>query len=788
MKKAVNNVADGAGENFFQQILVKYLPYWPIFLVLLVLFQSLAILYINFTAPIYESTASILIKDEKKGQEDSKMEELLNLLESHKSVENELEILRSNEVIHDVVIKMKLYAPVYTETGWHGMIQRSAYFTSPVIVEAADPSQLKESSKVYFTVAPDSSKVLVEGVTYRLAEWVKSPWGSIRFIKNPVYSPDSLKNTGDIKYYFNLIELVNEIDALKEGLVASPTSKQSSVVTLKLKDAVPERGEAILSNIVNSYNTNAVRKKSELASNTLSFIEERLKSVKAQLDSIDNGIQRYRNKAGVVDISAQSQLYLQNVARNDQQRNQIKIQMNVLDQLEKYLETRDDEGNVVPTALEINDPTLTQLMEKLHNSQAEYGRLRKTTAENNPILSSIKADITRTKGDILETVRSLKSSLKESQNYVDKISMRDSAMVYAIPQKEKDLVEASRQRTTTADIYSYLLQKREEVASYGAGSIMPDSYIVDRATSTQKPVSPKKSLVILLAVILPLMLGAALVSIKQFFSNKILYRSDIESLTSYPVIGEIIQGKFEYALVTAAKERSFIIEQFRLLRSAIRNLSNPPGQVRRIAVTSSIEGEGKSFVAANLANSIAKSSKRVALLELDLHQPSICEMLGLEREIGITDYLLGKAKEDEIFMQTPFNPDLYFISAGNLNEDASELLLNGKIEQLLDWLSNKVDVIVMDMPPINPITDVFVVSQFSDYVLYVIRHGRVPKNNIRLLREIMESHNIKNIALVFNGIKKRGIGKYSYGYGYGYGYDYKSSYDTYGKSRKKKSA
>src|SRR4029079_11288902 len=206
MKKAVNNVADGAGENFFQQILVKYLPYWPIFLVLLVLFQSLAILYINFTAPIYESTASILIKDEKKGQEDSKMEELLNLLESHKSVENELEILRSNEVIHDVVIKMKLYAPVYTETGWHGMIQRSAYFTSPVIIEAADPSQLKESSKVYFTVAPDSSKVLVEGVTYRLAEWVKSPWGSIRFIKNPVYRPDSLKNTGDIKYYFNLIE------------------------------------------------------------------------------------------------------------------------------------------------------------------------------------------------------------------------------------------------------------------------------------------------------------------------------------------------------------------------------------------------------------------------------------------------------------------------------------------------------------------------------------------------------------------------------------------------------
>jgi len=254
-------------------------------------------------------------------------------------------------------------------------------------------------------------------------------------------------------------------------------------------------------------------------------------------------------------------------------------------------------------------------------------------------------------------------------------------------------------------------------------------------------------------------------------------------------IGEIIQGKFENGLVTASKERSFIIEQFRLLRSSVKNLPlDPPGQIKRLVVTSSVEGEGKSFVATNLANIITRSNKKVVLLEMDLHQPSICEMLGLQRGAGITDYLTGRATAEEILLQTPFNPDLYFVQAGRLEEDASELLLNGKIEVLMDFLSTKADMLIIDMPPINPITDLYVIAPLCDYALYVVRHGKVRKNNIQMLNENMKSHNIKKVAIIFNGIKKRGIGQYSYGYGYGYGYDYKSSYDSYGKAKKKKMA
>ncbi len=788
MEKKQPIATDADNESFFQQLAIKYLPYWPFFAVLFFLSLALSFVYLQYTVPVYESSASILIKDEKKGQEDSKMEELLNLFNTKKIVENELEILRSNEVITDVVIQMRLYAPIYTESGWHGMIKRNAYLTSPVILDVSDPKSIIEVKKVYFSVAPDANSVNIAGTVFHLNEWVKSEWGNIRFIRNPQYALNTGgKDQSKVKYFFSMISVTNETDALIENLVAAPTSKQSSVITLKIKDPVPQEGEAIITNIVSSYNLNAVKKKSDIATNTLNFIEDRLRNVKFQLDSVDNSIQKYRNRTGIVDISEQSRLYLQSMAANDQQKNKMRIQMNVLNEVQHYLETRNnDTSSVVPSTFDITDPTLNQLLEKLHNTQSEYARLRKTTAENNPILSSIKDEIVKTEAAVLETIKSQKANLQTSQSYVDQISIRDSAMANAIPQKEKELVEVSRQRNITADIYTFLLQKREEAASYTVSSIMPDSYIVDKATSTEKPVSPKKGLIYLMAMVFPLALGSSVISLKSMLNNKILYRSDIEMLTHFPVIGEIVEGKFQNGLITATKERSFIIEQFRLLRSAVKNLSDKPGHIKRIVFTSSIEGEGKSFIATNLANLITRNNKKVALLELDLHQPSICEMLGLERGVGITDYLMGKVSESEILLQTPFNPDLYFVQAGHLEEDASELLLNGKIEVFLDYLNTKVDMLIIDMPPINPITDVYVIAPLCDYTLYVIRHGKVRKNNIKMLKENMEFHNIKNVALIFNGIKKRGIGQYSYGYGYGYGYDYKSSYDSYGKARKKK--
>jgi len=264
----------------------------------------------------------------------------------------------------------------------------------------------------------------------------------------------------------------------------------------------------------------------------------------------------------------------------------------------------------------------------------------------------------------------------------------------------------------------------------------------------------------------------------------VLYRSDIEKLTSFPIIGELIQDELKSKIVTENAVRSFIAEQFRLIRTALKHQGNPPGNPKRILITSCIKGDGKSFVSTNLAMSLARSGKKVALLELDLHQPKLREIFEVQKSNGITDYLLGNASEDEIITPTIKHANVYLVQAGHLVEEPSELLVNGKLEILLNYLDTKFDVLVIDTAPLKVLTDGLVIAAYADLVLNVIRHNHTPKSHIELLNKDMASYNIHNVAIVFNGVKNRGLGKYSYGYGHGYGHDTRSSYEEYSKRAK----
>jgi tyrosine-protein kinase Etk/Wzc len=774
-----------ASQSIFEQISYKYLPYWPAFLILFLLGGGLSYLYLKVTPKRYESTASILIKDEKKGQEDSKMEEVLNVFNTKKIVENEIEILRSNEVISEVVSNMGLYAPIYSESGWKGAVVRSGYLSSPIRVEHLDPAAIKAAEKIPFTYSNDNKTVTIGSNSYPMDRWTKTPWGTLRFVKNTEQVTSTVNEEDAGNYYFSLVPVYKMADELSTNLVTVSTSKQSTVVELKYKDEVPKRGETILTALINAYNMSTIRKKNEIASNTLKFIDERLKHVSAELDSVEGSIERYRNRAGAVDLSEQSRLYLQSIEENDQKRNQIKIQSSVLDEVEKYVEGKNDVGSIVPSTMNIADPSLNQLIEKLHTDESQYEKLKRTTAENNPIVSGLQNEIAKTRNDIKENIKSQKSNITATQSNLDLVSKKYSSMASTIPQKERELVDVSRARNTKADIYAFLLQKREETA-YSMNSTVPDSYIVDSPSTSTTPITPKPLLIGALALLLPLALGIGGISTKDSIRNNILYRGDIEKFTSYPVIGELIHEKFDDPLVTASGNRSFIVEQFRLIRSAIRNFSNPPGAIKSIVVTSSVASEGKSFVACNIANTFARSGKKVVLLELDLHKPKVCETLQMNRGTGITDYMNHLVTEGEIIHTSPNNDNLHVISAGTQSEDASELLLNGRIETLIEYLKTKYDFIVMDTAPINPITDFYALAPLCDLTLYVVRHDVTPKVHIQHLEETMASHNVTKVGIVFNSVKKRGTGKYSYGYGYGYGYDYRSTYESYGGKQKLK--
>jgi tyrosine-protein kinase Etk/Wzc len=775
MKVSKNTGIETTETSLLQQLIFRYYPYWPLLLLLVIISMGMGYLYLKYRIPIYETTATILVKDEKKGLDESKVLEALNMFGEKKIVENEMEVLHSRSIVTQVTKDLHLYASIYEQ----GFINRSAYVSSPVIVELKNPDGLIESPKIPFLYNGDKNEVVIDKNAYAMNIWEPSPWGVLRFSENPLY----VKSPNEKHFYFSLTSVKTVAAGLQAAIEIAPSSKLSTVVDLKLADAIPQRGEAILNEVVQDYIRASIDDKNMEASNTLKFVEKRLQLMGKELDTVETDIQKFRTEKGVVDISQQSQQYLQNVGENDKKLSEMNVQLAVLDQISKYIKSKNDEPGLVPSTFGIEDPMLSQMLEKLYDSEIQYEKLKKTTAENNPILLSIRNEIDKIKPSILENINSQRRSLEAGRNNLYSNSTRYDSMLYAIPQKERRLVEISRQQGIKNSIYSFLLQKREE-ASLSFNAAVADSRVIDKAESSVLPIIPNKPIVYLVAFVVPFFLFAAFISMKETFNGKVLFRRDIEENTVIPVIAELTKDRSGQFLVTKGSERTLITEQFRHLRSALSSRILKE-KTKKIMITSSISGEGKSFVACNLAISIAQIGKKVVLIEADMYKPKISEEFDLPNSVGMSDYLLGRKEIHNIVYSTKTHENLFVIPAGNIPDNPSELLMSQKVSKMFQYLEEMFDVILIDVAPVSPVSDAYLLSEYADTTLFVIRHAHTPNLELQRLDENPVLNRLKHVDIVFNGICKRGWGKFgpTYGYGYNntYGYGY---FEEKGKKKK----
>jgi len=763
--------------SLFSQVLFKYLPYWPLFLILLVLSGSGAYVYLHYAVPVYETAATVMVKDEKKGLDDSNLMEQLNLFGSKKLVENEIEVIQSRTLMREVVKNLDLYAPVTQE----GRIKsRSAYLTSPIAIQVRNPDSLWESHKVYFTFDSANREVVIAGQHYPLGSWVVTPYGNLRFLSNPNYVAADKSRP----LYFSLRNVRAVSDELLAGLKVTQATKLSSVIDLKIKDAIPKRGEDILNGLIREYNKAGINDKNALAANTLRFINERLGLISNELDSVEHGIQKYKTQEGIVDISAQGQLYLNNVGANDQKLSEMNVQLAVLDQVERYVQSKNNEAGIVPSTFGVDDPGLGQLLQKLYDLEVKYEGLSKTTAENNPLLTSLRHEMEKIKPSIMENVQSLRRNLTAGRGNLLNTSNSYASILKTLPAKERKLVEISRQQGIKNSIYSFLLQKREETALTFSSAIA-DTRIIDAAATTVMPVAPKPMLIWAMAVLAALGLGAGLIAIREGLNQRIVFRSEIEKFTTVPVVGEIMFAPAHDELVVTQGKRTVIAEQFKQLRTSLAYIGIN-SRKKKILITSTISGEGKSFVTANLAVSLALTDKKVVLLELDLRKPNVAHLFNVSREVGLTNYFIGNKDADHIIKRTDVSPNLFVIPSGAIPPNPSELILNGKLDELLQYLETIFDYILIDTAPTAPVTDAYILSPLCDATIYVVRHKVTPKGYIKMLDENMKVRGLKNLAIVFNGVKNRGVGGINYGYGYGYGKEYGYGYGEEKKSKKKK--
>lgn len=764
----MNNKANSE-ENLVSSILFRYLPFWPLFTGLLIVSLLGAWVYLQyFATPAYVVSASLIVKDEEKGVNDSKMTESIDAFTTNKLVENEIDVLSSHSLMNNVVKKLELYAPIYEKGKFK---TTSAYTTSPITIEIKSPEKVTEQPEVYFQYDARKKKVVIADKAYPLKRWVDTPYGTMRFKKNKNKTQEATA-----PLYFSINNPQKVANQIRGKILIESPGKLSSVINLYLEDQVPERGEDILNTLIQAYQQAALTDRSKLAAQTLEFVENRIQLIEKELKDLENKIVEYKSSQGAVDLDERGRQFLENIGTNDRKMAEINLQLAVLDRVEQYVKSKEHTTGIVPSTLGVNDPVLSQLLEKLYSAEIEHQQLSKTTAENNPILLSLTQEISSIRPSILENIRNQRDNLIVSQANLSQTNNRYNSVLQTIPHMERELLEISRQQAIKNNAYSFLLQKREEtVLSYAPTA--EDIRIVDMAQSSKEPVSPKPLYAYLGAVVLALGAGIALVTSKELFNGKLLFRSEIESHTKAPIVAELTNVERQKGELFNEPTEVAVIEQFRQLRATM-GLYGRTFTKKKIMVTSSIPGEGKSYVSSNLAYSLASSGKKVALLDFDLRNPNTSSLFGVAGQTGIIEFLHEDIAPGDIIRDTAFS-NLSIVAAGIDVGDHTELLLNGKLEIFFDYLEKAFDYVIIDTPPVDLISDAFLLSEYCDITLLVMRHSYTPKNIVQRLSQSNKIKSLNEVAIIFNGVKSRGFIKGQYGYGYGYGYENKYGDKTY---------
>ncbi|AQG81400.1 GumC family protein [Spirosoma montaniterrae] len=737
-------------------ILMRYARHWKWFVASLILAGAGAYAYLLYQTPIYKVQTSLLIKDDKKGLSEENILKEMDIFAPKKVVENEMEILKSHALMDKVVGGLGLDVQYFQPTN---LGKREIYDVAPIRLVVEKPTPALYENELEIT-ATSPNTVRINDKIYPVNQSVQTPYGRVR-----VFAHHRLK-TGSDPIIVQVLPRQDAVEGYLKQLTVEPTSKASTVLQLTLEDAVPRKGEAVLNKLISEYNQAAVVDKNIVASNTLSFIEERLRLIAGELSTVEKGVESFKSAEGITDLSSQAQVFLETVKDNDSQLNKTTIQLGVIEDVERYLSSRSNERGMAPATLSVSDPVLVGLVGKLNELELQRDQLSRTTTLNNPMLQSLDSQIKATKASLTDNVQNMKQALTSTRQQLRLTNRQLENQIRTIPRKERALVNITRQQAIKNNLYTYLLEKREETAlSYA--STVADSRTIDPPRSGSEPVKPVKATIFLLFGLLGLMLPVGAIAARDALNDRVSRRSDIESASQVPILGEIMASRNVDPLVMVSGKRSVIAEQIRTLRTNLQFLRSNPTDSQVVMFTSSISGEGKSFLSLNLGASLALVDRPTVILEMDLRKPKLHSVLGLLNTVGISNYLIQEATVDDILQEIPGFPNYHIITSGPIPPNPAELLSSPQLEELFRELRQRFAYIIVDTPPIGLVTDAQLIAPHVDATMFMVRHDHTPKAYIRMIDNLYKEHRFQRLNLILNGVG--GGESYQYGYSYGYG-------------------
>lgn len=764
-----------------KELIAKYTFHWPVFVLGILLCLISAYFYLRYAEEVYSVNSTLLIKDDKKGATSGG--DILNDLDlfgSSKVVDNEIEILKSKTLMRKVVDRLNLMITYKAEGR---VINSDIYFTKPINISVVKMDSSLYGKTFIMSFPSADTYVLKDKETGKktqgsLGQLQRNNLGVYKVSKNQNFNYWKAK-----EFYITVNDPMGIVDVCLSYLNVGLSSKQSTVLDLNFQTTVPQRGKDVLNTLVQVYNEAALADKNKTTQSTIQFIDARLKLISGELTEVEKDVEGFKSSRGLTDISNDANLYLENVKVNDAKLNEVELQISVIKDVERYLNSNSSQEKL-PSTLGINDPVLLNQINQLAELQLKRDQLLATTQDGNPLLQPITKQIETTRAGIKSNIQNIAKSLDNTRKELLGYNVQYQGSIKKIPGQERQFISIKRQQTIKESLYLYLLQKKEEAAlSYA--SAVADSRIVDPAFYSNSPIRPRRQIAYLVAVLLGVLLPVGYVYGKGLLNNRIESSSDISKLTATPILGEIFYDENSEHIVVNASNRSAIAEQFRAIRTNMQFLHGKqiPGKGRVTLLTSSMSGEGKSFVASNIAAALAISGKKTVLLELDLRKPKVSKYLDIANKIGLSNYLIGKAEIKDIIQLTSVNPNFFVIGSGPIPPNPSELLIQPDIENLIEYLRDNFDEIFIDTPPVGLVTDAQILARLADASFYLVRHDVTFKDQIRNLDELYKNKRFPKLNVILNGIKLGGSYGYGYGYGHGYGY-YSDDTKNHGSSLK----
>lgn len=769
-------------ETSIREIIEQYTRYWYLFVLGAIIALVLAFIYLRYTTALYQTRATIIIKDEKSASSPMEMAafsqfgSFLSRFNTSK-IDNELAIFNSKRIISKTIKELGLNIK-YESVGSIKTSEIYAYIPFTVQYQSFNEIGNKISvPKLYIEVISPTEYTLEDEAqtfegTYKFGEKIALPFGEITILPN-LESKENFEAFFDRTVVVTYRPIENVALDYQQKVVIENEIKSSNVLELSMLTPVTEKAEDFLDELVSQYNQDAIADRNEIARNTSAFIDSRLEIITRELDSVERNKQVFKSDNRLTDIQAEAQIILENASEFNKKQLDVGTQLELSKTMIDYMENSSN-NELLPSNIGIESEEVAGAVNNYNQLILYRNKLLQSSTEKNPVVQNVDTQIEQMRSSIL-------SSLKNSSNAL-KIAMKDinyqestlNSRIAQVPAKEKIFRGIERQQTIKEQLYLFLLQQREE-ASITLAATSPKAKVVDSAYSTKKPVSPQKPLIYLGAFLAGLLIPFMGIYGVNLLNTKVASRRDVERhLPATPIIGEIPRIKRNEADLIQHNDRSIMAEAYRILRTNLQYLfinkleENEKGKT--LIVTSTIKGEGKTFVAFNLALTLALTGKKVVLVGADIRNPQLQRYLpeNLKNNKGLTEYIVyDDMKVEDVVYQSEYNENLSIVLSGAIPPNPAELLMQKRTTTFVEALKKEYDYIIMDTAPSMLVTDTILINKLADITLYVVRAGYTDKRLLDFPKDAIDDGRLANVAMVLNNVN---LNNFGYGNKYGYAY------------------